>query len=292
MTIPLRLLIGFALAALIGWLGMKRGALSRSGAAGATLIGALTFGFGGPIWGVILIAFFLSSSLLSFIGREVKASLARETAKDSRRDLAQTLANGGLAALFATLAGIVTADSRWYPICFLAFLGALSAATADTWATELGILSSQPPRMITTGQPASPGASGGVTPLGLSASLVGGAFLGVCAVLLLYLTPNVRTQPPASYSWALLPALCALAGFVGAAFDSLLGATWQATYFCGPCAKTTERTLHHCGAATRLVRGVGWLDNDVVNIFATLAGAFVAVGFGLASGASALLIPS
>ncbi len=284
MTIPLRLLIGLSLAALIGWLGMKRGALSRSGAAGATLIGGLTFGFGGPVWGLILIAFFLSSSLLSLLGRDAKARIAHEAAKDSRRDLAQTLANGGLAALFATLAGIVTPDSRWYPICFLAFLGALSAATADTWATELGILSTQPPRMITTGQPASPGASGGVTPLGLAASLVGGAFLGLCALFLLYLTTNA--------AFWLLPAFCALAGFIGAAFDSLLGATWQATYFCQPCAKTTERTIHRCGAATRLVRGVWWLDNDAVNVFATLAGAFVAVGFGSASGASAFLIPS
>lgn len=270
MTIPLRLLLGLALAAFIGWLGMKRGALSRSGAAGATLIGGLTFGFGGPVWGLILIAFFLSSSLLSFMGRQAKASIARETAKDSRRDLAQTLANGGLAALFATFAGIVTPDSRWYPICFLAFLGALSAATADTWATELGTLSSQPPRMITTGRPVSPGVSGAVTPLGLAASLVGGAFLGLCAFLLLSLTSTAA-------SW-LLPALCAFSGLIGAAFDSLLGATWQATYFCAPCAKTTERTLHHCGASTRLVRGVRWLDNDAVNVFATLAGALVAVG--------------
>ena len=276
MTIPVRLLIGFALAALVGWLGMKRGALSRSGAAGATLIGGLTFGFGGPVWGLILIAFFASSSLLSFFRRETKASLTTEFAKDSRRDLAQTLANGGLAALFATLAGIVTPDSRWYPILLLAFLGALSAATADTWATELGILSAQPPRLITTGSPAPPGASGGVTPLGLAASLVGGAFLGLCTYLLLLLT---STPAP----W-LLPAICAISGFFGSTFDSLLGATWQATYYCEACAErgtptpTTEQTIHHCGAPTRLVRGLRWLDNDVVNVLATLAGALVAVG--------------
>lgn len=277
MDLPLRLLVGFALAGVIGWLGMKRGALSRSGAAGAMLIGGLTFGFGGVVWGLILIAFFLSSSLLSFFRRPAKEQTAREFAKGERRDLAQTLANGGVAALFATLAGIVTPDGRWYPICFLAFLGALSAATADTWATEIGILSTQPPRLITTGRPAPVGASGGVTPLGLSASLVGGAFLGFCAYLLLILTST-------AVSW-LLPAICALAGFIGAAFDSLLGAAWQATYYCEACGKTTERTLHHCGAPTRLVRGLRWLDNDLVNTFATLTGALVAVGL------SAFLLP-
>jgi uncharacterized protein (TIGR00297 family) len=270
MTLPLRLLLGLVLAALVGWLGARRGALSRGGAAGAALIGGLVFGFGGVVWGLILIVFFLSSSLLSFFRRADKAQIAREFAKGERRDLAQTLANGGLAALFATGAGIVTADSRWYPICFLAFLGALSAATADTWATEIGILSAQPPRLITTGQPAPAGASGGVTPLGLAASLVGGAFLGFCAYLFLLTAASAA-------SW-LLPAIGAIAGFIGAAFDSLLGATWQAAYYCQTCNRTTERTMHHCGAPTRLVRGRRWLNNDLVNTFATLAGALVAVG--------------
>ncbi|MBX7232815.1 MAG: DUF92 domain-containing protein [Caldilineales bacterium] len=270
MTLPLRLLLGLALAALIGWLSLKRGALSRSGAAGAALIGGLVFGLGGVVWGLVLIAFFLSSSLLSAFRRRAKAQVVREFAKGERRDLAQTLANGGLAALFAAGAGIVTPDSRWYPICFLAFLGALSAATADTWATEIGILSAQPPRLITTGRPAPAGASGGVTPLGLAASLAGGTFIGFCAYLLLILT-----SAPASW---LLPAIGAIAGFIGAAFDSLLGATWQAAYYCPTCAKTTEQTVHHCGAPTRLVRGRRWLDNDLVNTFATLAGALVAVG--------------
>lgn len=278
MTLPLQLLVGFALAAVIGWLGLKRGALSRSGVAGATLIGGLTFGFGGVAWGLILIVFFVSSSLLSFFRGAAKAAVVREFAKGERRDLAQTLANGGLAALFAALAGIVTPGSRWYPIYFLAFLGALSAATADTWATEIGVLSTQPPRLITSGRPAPTGASGGVTPLGLAASLAGGAFLGVCAYLFL-----VLTSAPASW---LLPAICALAGFIGAAFDSLLGAAWQAAYYCEVCGAATERTIHHCGAPTRLLRGLRWLDNDLVNTFATLAGALVAVGL------SAFLYPA
>ncbi len=269
-TQPFQLLLGLALAACIAWLGHKRRALTSSGAIGATLIGGLTFGFGGPVWGLILIAFFASSSLLSFFRAEIKTAAAANSAKGSRRDLAQTLANGGLAALFATLAGIVTPDSRWYPTLLIAFLGALSAATADTWATELGVLSSQPPWLLTTGKPVSPGASGGITALGLAASLVGGAFLGLCAFLLLTLTSS---SPP----W-LLPPLCALAGLLGSLFDSLLGAAWQATYYCAVCAKTTERTTHTCGSPTRLTRGIRWLDNDMVNLFATLAGALAGMG--------------
>lgn len=271
-----QLLIGFLLAALIGGLAMRLGALSGSGMFGATLVGGLTYGLGGPVWAIILIAFFVSSSALSFWRRERKAALAARLAKGSRRDLTQTLANGGVAALCAGLAGIVSTDSRWYAIALLGFLGALSAATADTWATELGVLATRPPRLITTGQPVPPGTSGAVTAQGFAASLAGGAFIGLVAFLLFSLFPTgLAAHRP--WLWLFSP-LCAVAGLVGAAFDSLLGATWQALYRCDACAEFTERTQHTCGRPTRLVRGRRWLDNDAVNLAATLVGAVTLAG--------------
>jgi uncharacterized membrane protein len=57
--------------------------------------------------------------------------------------------------------------------------------------------------------------------------------------------------------------------------DSLLGATVQAQYYCPTCNKPTESRAHRCGATTILVRGVPWINNDVVNIAGTLVGALV-----------------
>jgi uncharacterized membrane protein len=65
-----------------------------------------------------------------------------------------------------------------------------------------------------------------------------------------------------------------IAGFLGALFDSLLGASVQAIYHCPSCEKETERhPSHSCGTPTTRTRGWGWLNNDWVN--------FACGGFGM-----------
>src|SRR3989304_8476288 len=95
MQILARLLLGLALAVLIGFAAYRRGSLSKSGVVGAILIGATIFGLGGWAWGILLIVFFVSSSALSHFKESRKASLAEKFSKGHERDLAQALANGG-----------------------------------------------------------------------------------------------------------------------------------------------------------------------------------------------------
>ncbi len=76
-----------------------------------------------------------------------------------------------------------------------------------------------------------------------------------------------------------LAAIITLAGVGGATFDSLLGATVQAIYFCPTCQKETERhPTHTCGAQTIQRRGWRWLQNDWVNFLCSLTGALLAAG--------------
>ena len=270
-----QLILGFGLAAVIGLLAWRLGALDRSGAVGAFLIGGAVFGFGGPVWGAVLVAFFLGSSALSYFRSDRKSNLITDSARAPRRNLSQTLANGGLAAMLALAVGIVTRESPWYPTLTLAYFGALSAAAADTWATELGLLSSRPPRLITTSAVVSAGRSGGVTTVGLLASLAGGAFIGLSAFILIQLASLATTGQWFLQDWFLLP-LCTLAGFSGSLVDSFLGATWQRQNFCNTCQITTEQAEHSCGNPTQHVHGVSWLNNEVVNFMTTVTGGVVA----------------
>jgi uncharacterized protein (TIGR00297 family) len=189
--------------------------LSSSGAVAALAVGGAT------VWGTgwrglgLLLAFFVSGSLLTRGG--------------GRRNARQVVANGGVAAAAALLGA--------WP----AFAGAVAAATADTWATEIGAFSPTPPRLITSGVPVPQGASGGITPLGTTGGVLGAVVIGVLTWVLG--RHDVR-----------LAGVVAVAGVMGMLVDSLLGATVQ-------------------GAPAR---GYAWLDNDIVNLAATLAGAGVA----------------
>jgi uncharacterized membrane protein len=59
------LLIGLILSAIISVVAYRRDSLSESGVIGAMVVGTLIFGFGGWVWGLTLITFFVTSSALS-----------------------------------------------------------------------------------------------------------------------------------------------------------------------------------------------------------------------------------
>jgi uncharacterized protein (TIGR00297 family) len=184
------------------------GWLTRRGVLAALAVGLSTvWGFG---WRglTLLLAFFISSNLLS---------------KKATRNARQVIANGGVAAL-AALAGNWT----W-------FAGALAAATADTWATEIGSHSPTQPRLITTAARVPAGTDGGMTLLGTAGGVAGAGLIAGLAWLF--------GQPGALG--------IVIAGVVGMLADSVLGATVQGK--------------------------IRWIDNDAVNLAATVVGAATAV---------------
>jgi uncharacterized protein (TIGR00297 family) len=239
--------------------GRRAGSLSTSGAIAATVVGALavTAGWG---WGALLVAYFVGSSALSSLGDAVKR---RRTSgiveKVGPRDAIQVIANGGIyacCAVFSQLSGLGSSM-----LLAAAALGAIAAATADTWATEIGTLVGGEPRSVLSWRRVPPGTSGGVTLAGSLAMVAGAAFIALLA------------------RWLELgPGIVAIlsGGVAGAVVDSLLGASVQARRWCETCQRHTEQHVHTCGHPTSLASGHEWLDNDLVNLLCTVAGAAVA----------------
>ncbi|MCX6025913.1 MAG: DUF92 domain-containing protein [Chloroflexi bacterium] len=260
-----RWLLALGLALIVSLAASRARLLSPGGAAAAVVVGTMVFGGAGLPGAGLLLAFFISSSLLTRVVNPRAVEAADKFSKGGRRDAAQVLANGGLAALLAGV--ILPAAGELSPVVWAAFAGALAAANADTWATEIGVRFGRRPVLITTLAPATPGTSGAVTGAGLAASF-GGA--GLIAVLSLLGAPGARAP-------LLLAVLTAAAGSLGALVDSLLGATLQARYRCLACGKVTEQhPQHRCGGLTTLTGGWAVVSNEVVNFDCTAVGAALA----------------
>lgn len=238
--------------------------MSRSGALGALAIGTCITAGGGWPWFLALLTFFATSTALSKVGRARKDRIKLDFEKGDTRDAWQAFSNGGVAALMALLM-LVLPD--YQSVWAAAFVGALATANGDTWATELGTLSTHEPISLTRFKRVARGTSGAVSPLGLLATALGGLAIGVCSAALASAYHN---------AWPSLLLLATVAGVVGSLVDSVLGATLQASYRCETCRVDTEGKLHHCGNTTRLVRGFSRFDNDLVNLTATATGALLA----------------
>ncbi len=265
---PATFFAGAIFAALVVLPAWRVHALSRSGAIAAFIVGTVTLGCGGLGAAAVLLAFFVTSVGLSRVGKRRKRELV-DIGKGGARDALQVLANGGVPTVCIALAATLHSA----PLTF-AFCGAYAAATADTWATEIGTLMRRPPRSILTLRPIATGLSGGITLPGTLAEVAGATFIGIVGLAV----GGVFGGPlPAASVLLAIP----IAGIAGATADSLLGATVQELRRCESCERTCETDPHVCGAPTALVRGIPGWSNDLVNASATLVGA--AVGFVLSA---------
>jgi len=251
-----RALAGFLLAGAIAFAARTVRALSVGGAVAALVVGTAA-AIAGWTWATVLIVFFVTSSALSrFKHAAREARIGGIVEKGNERDAFQVLANGGVFAGGAILAA-GTGESAWAA----AALGALAAATADTWATEVGTVSGGLPRSIISFKPLPAGTSGGVTVTGTLASILGAAFIASVSSFM-----GLGRASAAVF----------VGGVLGSLADSLIGGTIQERRWCDGCSEATERRTHYCGRATRVVGGVPGARNDFVNVVCTLVGAGVA----------------
>jgi len=258
----LTLLTGILVILLLGITSLFLRFLTFSGIIAASIIGLLVFFFGGWRWFIVLLVFLLFSSLFTKFKYSQKRALGIAQEKKGARSWANVVANGLVSAFFALGTLLLPVD-----LVLSGFIGAVSAAFADTLSTEIGVLNPSPPRLITDLKKEVPaGTSGAVSILGELSILFSTVILTLTVwVIGLTTLPFIRVF-----------FIIFLSGFAGSTVDSILGATYQVRYSCEVCGKIVE-SKEHCDKPTRHVNGIDILDNNGVNFIATWIGALSAI---------------
>eukprot|EP00808_Paulinella_micropora_P003904 g10036.t1 len=323
MHLALRIACALLVASLLAMRGLRKKSLSRSGAVAAFIVGAVSVGCAWR-YGMTLLLFYYSSSLLTKFKSDIKARLEEgvTVGTEGERTATQVLSCSLLAVLCcvfncvtagpygpgqADMAGPDTAAARLWLTLELAYMTHFAVCTGDTWASELGILSSRPPIIITTLQKCPPGSNGGVSALGTLASVGGGLFIGLVYAcfawleglnLLVYssLGQNPASTVHSLTRQVLLLALAgSLAGFLGSLIDSLFGATMQVSYQHRKTGRVQGHGLKHQSPGRprsgghptsgeeapllgdyALIVGRDWLTNEQVNMLSALSMMFIA----------------
>ncbi|KAJ3131097.1 hypothetical protein HK100_006808 [Physocladia obscura] len=279
-----------ALYGLLAFEGLRKKSLSVSGALAAGNIFPL------------LLAFYMSSSRLTKIGSKKKESLEEDFKIGGQRTAVQVLSNGFTGTFIACIHYMFVVHENGDSIdglCFgnfeapsedtsptvwllrlntaliAAYIGHYACCNGDTWASELGVLSPGRPILITTMKQVPKGTNGGISLLGLIASIVGGGFVGLVGAFSFVMTPCFNTS--IIYKFVILGSAC---GLFGSLVDSLFGATLQRSTFNKKSGKITQdfRRAKKNEDRADLVVVSGWevLDNHQVNFVSSLMTAIAA----------------
>ena len=220
------------------WLSVRKGWLTSGGAVSAALLGCAVVWAQGPQWIIPLVVFFASSTLL---GRLARATRATSDAKHGRpRDAEQVWSNGGV---YLAAALLLTDE-----LAHLGMIVSMAIATADTWASEIGMAVRGTTLDLRTGRLVPPGLSGGISSAGTLGAVAGAVVLALTAAMLIHATPTLLAQ---IIAW----------GVAGMVVDSLLGAWLQVRYH---AADGTWHDQDRDGMQLR--RGLPWMTNDRVNL--------------------------
>ncbi|CAN9146348.1 unnamed protein product [Alternaria alternata] len=194
-------------------------------------------------WGVffaLLAVFFLAGSTVTKVKHDIKAKLTQSatgaSGGEGTRNHVQVIANSGVASVLILLhLWQLRKEGRYgdQGLCWhrgsdalvIGIVANYAAVAADTFSSELGILSKSKPHLITAPwRIVPPGTNGGVTATGLGAGLLGAFILSATSTLLVPFCKDWSFSQKTAYTLALTAA-----GFGGTLLDSLLGALVQAS---------------------------------------------------------------
>jgi len=246
MEIPIEFIILELITILIFVVAIKKSLLTLGGAYSALIVGTI-ISLCGFEYFVILAGFFFSSTKATNLHKQIKTKLlGKSYLKDKKRNAIQVLCK----SLFPTIVCLVlfprygkgmnlfSIDQKEKFKLFLDafFIGFFESANADTWASELGILSREQPILILKGFKSVPkGINGAISRYGTVCSIFGGMFISLVVVICNILRFGIMNYINSGIEVLFLSIkilLCGgVIGFIGSLIDSILGQTVQLTIY-------------------------------------------------------------
>jgi uncharacterized protein (TIGR00297 family) len=262
-------------ASLLAGRAYKRKSLTPSGSVAAFAVGFLLIVVG--LRGFNLLVFYFIATTATKYKKDIKAKIDGTIVSNkgsTTRSVTQVLA----CSLLATMLALVHAykcgseqsiqfisTSSTHKLASQLSCGIIAhhaTCLADTLASELGILSKTKPVLITQPWKTVPsGTNGGITPIGLFWSSLGGALIGASTIILD--TMSGISYPTEKMLQMVLFGLCC--GLVGSIIDSLLGATLQQSYY-DEDTKLVYQEEDDKPKSAKLVTGHNLLTNELVNV--------------------------
>ncbi len=249
-------LLGLSMVLLFGLLSLSKRAVDFAGLVAGIVVGSTYVFVGGLMAFIPLLTFFLLASIFTKYKYSIKMKKGAAEKRQGARSWNNVVSNGLPPFIFLVLWKIFSSQAF-----LLAFLSAIAADLSDTLSNEIGTLSHTDPILLFSWKRVPAGTSGAVSVKGTLAGLIAPIIISIEAI------------PFLGLNWYLLIPI--FAGFMGNLMDSVLGATLEAKYRCPICDKMIEEK-YHCGVPAELVKGVSFVNNDVVNasisVFAGILG--------------------
>lgn len=197
-------------------LAVKAGKLTPGGGTAGAIVGLLVFAGGRYIGLGMLSAFFILGTLATSWKKNEKSPFKAITDRSAKRNAWQVLANGGVAAAMALLAFLF---HHYADIFRLMMAAALSAATADTLSSELGMVYGRRFFNIVTFKKEAKGLDGVISIEGLLIGMLGSAVIAAIVM-----------RSHVGHPWFMM---IVLTGTIGNLADSFLGALFERKKYIG-----------------------------------------------------------
>lgn len=255
--------------------------LTNTGIAAAFVTGLIHSLPPSNIFLVLIVIFYLTSSKATKFKEDLKSKKTK-TARDTnvlttshtQRTHIQVLANSIVASILI-IALIFTKDNFTQDILKAGVISQYAAVIADTWSSELGILSKRDPFLITSFKSVPPGTNGGISKTGLLSGLAGASLISAASVV----TYNE--------SRILLWVYFSFTGLLGSIIDSILGAYLQSSVIDKKDglvletlggAKISKDYIKYSKNELQNVSGADILSNNQVNVLMAAITTLISMG--------------